>query len=239
MDGLLAIMLWVLLGLLALAGLVGVLAGDTGTVLGYEAGIVVPALISAALLLFVGRSLITHRSQVLQGLKDLAVWVLIALGLVLAYSYRDVFIGAANRIAGELLPPGEVLAVEGQPADRAVRLRRRADGHFVARTSVNGASATMLVDTGATSVVLTPADARQAGIDTQKLTYSVPVRTANGVAYAASIKIRSIGIGGIVFSNVDALVASPGTLGQSLLGMSFLTRLRSYEVSGEFMTLRI
>jgi aspartyl protease family protein len=233
-------MLWLLLGLLALAGLVGVLMGDGGTVFGMETTVVVPALVSAALVVFIGGSLAgSYRGRIAQGLRDLVVWVAIAFGLVLAYSYRDVFMGAAQRVMGELMPPGETLAVEGQPGDRAVRLRRRPDGHFVARTQVNGGTSTMLIDTGASTVVLTPGDARQAGIDTNKLSYSVPVRTANGLTYAAAVRLKTISVGGIVMQNVDALVAAPGTLSQSLLGMSFLTRLRSYEVSGEFMTLRI
>lgn len=233
-------MLWLLLIVLALAGLAGLLAGDSGTILGIEASLLIPALLSLALLLFVGSSVFSsYRGRVAQGARDLLVWIAIAFGLVLAYSYRDVVSGAAQRVMGELLPPGESLAVEGQPADRAVRIRRRPDGHFVARTQVNGASASLLVDTGASTVVLTPADARQAGIDTQRLSYSVPVRTANGLTYAASVRLRSVAVGGIVMENVDALVAAPGTLSQSLLGMTFLTRLRSYEVSGEFMTLRI
>jgi clan AA aspartic protease (TIGR02281 family) len=90
----------------------------------------------------------------------------------------------------------------------------------------------------ASTVVLRPADAKAAGIDVDRLAYSVPVRTANGQAFAAPARIRRMAIGSIVMENVDALVAKPGALGQSLLGMTFLTRLRSYEVMGEFLTLR-
>jgi aspartyl protease family protein len=122
--------------------------------------------------------------------------------------------------------------------EKAVRIRRQPDGHFVARTAVNGANVTMLVDTGASTVVLSPADAKAAGIDVGQLSYSVPVRTANGSTYAAPARLRRIAIGSVVIDNVDALIAKPGALHQSLLGMSFLTRLRSYEVSGEFLTLR-
>ncbi len=232
--------LWIVLGLLALAGLAGLLMGDGGTLLGLEASVLVPALISAALLAFVGGGLVSnYRGQFGRAVRDRVGWVAIAFGLVLGYSYRDVFITALNRVAGELLPPGESLAVDGVPENRAVRVRRRPDGHFVVRTQVNGANATMMVDTGASVVVLTQADARQAGIDPQKLAYVVPVRTANGLAYAAAVRLRKIAIGGLTLENVEGMVAGPGALNQSLLGMSFLTRLRSYEVSGEFMTLRM
>lgn len=232
--------LWVLLGLLALAGLAALLAGDGGTILGFDTGLVVPVVTSAALLIFLASSLAGgYRGRFGQAVRDLMVWVIVAFALVLVYSYRDVFTSAVNRVAGELLPPGEALTVAGEAGDRAVRVRRRPDGHFVVRSEINGAAATMLVDTGASTVVLTPGDARSAGIDVQRLTYAVPVRTANGLAYAASVRLRRVAIGGIAIDNVDALVSAPGALSQSLLGMSFLTRLRSYEVMGEFMTLRI
>ena len=80
--------------------------------------------------------------------------------------------------------------MEGAGGERAVRVRRRPDGHFIARAEVNGANLGMLVDTGASSVVLKPADAEKAGINTRSLTYTVPVQTANGTTYAASVRLR-------------------------------------------------
>ena len=96
----------------------------------------------------------------------------------------------------------------------------------------------MIVDTGASTIVLRPADARKAGIDPKSLTYRVPVLTANGRAMAARVRLDSVAIGPLDRKNVDALVAQPGALTQSLLGMSFLSRLRSYEFSGDFLRLR-
>jgi aspartyl protease family protein len=96
----------------------------------------------------------------------------------------------------------------------------------------------MMVDTGASSIVLRPADARLAGIDVDRLSYTVPVQTANGTAYAAAVRLRDVAVGPIKLDRVDALVAKPGVLNESLLGMNFLRRLRSYEFSGEFLTLR-
>jgi aspartyl protease family protein len=64
------------------------------------------------------------------------------------------------------------------------------------------------------------------------------VHTANGTTYAAPVRLRSIAIGPLVLENVEALVAKPGTVNENLLGMSFLTRLRSYEFSKDYLTLR-
>ena len=76
------------------------------------------------------------------------------------------------------------------------------------------------------------------GIDVEALRYSVPVQTANGTSYAASVRLRSRTVGHIALTDIEALVAKPGALKENLLGMSFLSRLRSYEFSGEFLTLR-
>jgi aspartyl protease family protein len=108
----------------------------------------------------------------------------------------------------------------------------------VVRAQINGSAVPMLIDTGATTIVLRPADARQAGVDVDRLSYSVRVQTANGAALAAAVRLRQVAIGPIVIDGVDALVARPGVLKESLLGMNFLRRLRSYEFSGDYLTLR-
>jgi aspartyl protease family protein len=87
-----------------------------------------------------------------------------------------------------------------------------------------------LFDTGASVVVLTASDARRAGINAAGLVYDVPVTTANGSAMAAEVRLDEISVGPIVMRKVPALVAKPGVLEESLLGMSFLERLKSYSV---------
>jgi len=152
-----------------------------------------------------------------QRLGQLLVWLGVMAALVVGYSYREDVAHVANRVAGDLLPPGTALTVEtGQPGEKAVRIRKRRDGHFVARTTVNNAGLSLLVDTGASAVVLKAADAQRIGIDLSDLNFSVPVSTANGTAYAAPIRLRSVAIGPIVI----------------------LRRLRSFDFSGDFLTLR-
>jgi aspartyl protease family protein len=181
-----------------------------------------------------------YRGRVGGAIRDLVSWTAIALVLMAGYSYRDELGRIAFRIAGELSPPGSSLAVEQRQAgEHAVRIRKRGDGHFVARVSVDGATVSMLVDTGASTVVLRQSDARLLGVDTRNLRYTVPVQTANGLAYAAHARLRQVSLGSIDIRNVDALVAQPGVLKESLLGMSFLSRLRSYEFAGEFVTFRM
>lgn len=174
-----------------------------------------------------------------RALRDIVAWAVIGIALMAGYSYRDELGRIAFRIAGELTPPGTAQNVEQrQTGERAVRIRRRGDGHFVARVTVEGQSVSMLVDTGASSVVLKQTDAKLLGVDIKKLRYTVPVQTANGLAYAAQARLTEVQIGTIAVRSVDALVAQPGVLKESLLGMSFLSRLRSYEFAGEFLTFR-
>ena len=119
-----------------------------------------------------------------------------------------------------------------------VKLRKRLNGHFTANVEVNGEPISMIVDTGASSIVLRPEDARAAGINVDEMTYRVPVLTANGRTMAARIWLEDVSIGPLDRTRVEALIAQPGALSQSLLGMSFLSRLRSYEFSGDYLTLR-
>ena len=83
----------------------------------------------------------------------------------------------------------------------------------------------MLVDTGASIVLLTYEDAEAAGLNPDELAFSQPVVTANGKAFVAPIRLDSVAIGVVGLSGVKAAVAERGKLHSSLLGMSFLKRL--------------
>ncbi len=129
-------------------------------------------------------------------------------------------------------------SLEARDGPKAVRIRRNPDGQYVARGGINQSAAEFLVDTGAAVVLLRQTDAEKAGIDIAALTFSVPVETANGTTYAAPVRVRNLTVGPIQIDGMEALVAAPGSLNESLLGISFLRRLRSYELAGDFMTLR-
>lgn len=231
---------WLVIALVALGLMFAVLHGDVGA-LGQmdaldETMQIVAALMFGAYALYL---LAGHRGRLGQAVRYLATWAVLFLAFVGGYAYRDEITAVAYRVMGELVPPGQSVSVEtSDSGERAVRVRRRPDGHFMARVEINGSPVTMLVDTGASTVVLKPADAERAGIEVKKLSFSVPVQTANGTTFAAPVRLRSITIGGIEIRDVETLVSKPGNLKESLLGMTFLKRLRSYEFAGEFLTLR-
>jgi clan AA aspartic protease (TIGR02281 family) len=114
-------------------------------------------------------------------------------------------------------------------------LRARADGHVFLTAAVNGAQIPFIVDTGATLVSLTHADALKAGV-ADALNYTIPINIANGVTKAAPVMLRQIRIGGLVVDNVEGMVVQ-GEGGLSLLGQSFLRRLQGYEMRGDLLTL--
>lgn len=233
-------LMWLLALLAVLVGVFLFFSGDTAGFAGFDGGQIASLLIGGTL---VGLYLLSlagdYRGRTLAAFRHALVWLGLTLLLVAGYAFRDEIGVVAGRVTDELLPPGAALQAEsGTASERAVRLRKHPNGHFVARGTVNGSTVALLVDTGASAVVLTPGDAARAGIDTRTLSFSVPVSTANGTTFAAPVKIRKLAVGAIELSDVDALVAQPGNLNESLLGMSFLRRLRSYEFSGDFLTLR-
>lgn len=120
----------------------------------------------------------------------------------------------------------------------AVRLRRSADGRFATRALINDVAIDVVVDTGATNVMLRASDAEAAGLETATLAYDTAISTANGTAYVATARLRSVQVGLLQIADVEVLVAKPGSLNESLLGSSFLRRLSSYDLTGEFITLR-
>lgn len=166
-------------------------------------------------------------------LKQALAWVAIGLVLVIGYSYRDVFSDMGKRVQSELVPSA---AVEREPG--TAYLSRDLTGHFHADALVNGTHVRFLVDTGASDVALTAADARRLGIDPLSLAYNTPYQTANGTIHAARVVLGEVSVGGVTLRDVRASVFQGDGLGVSLLGMSFLGQLTVYEMRGERLVLR-
>ena len=152
--------------------------------------------------------------------------------MVVGYSYRFELHEVFDRVRAELMP-GYAIS-----HGRSVEIARANTGDFDVRAQINGAQVAMVLDTGASSVVLTRDDAKAAGLPLEVLNYTVSIDTANGRTRAAPVTLDRIAIGGLVERSVEALVVQPGQLRTSLLGMSFLNRLQSWQVSGDRLLLR-
>ena len=166
-------------------------------------------------------------------LGGVALWAATGLALVTVYAYRFEVSEIADRVMEELGPPVARVGPGG-----AVVIRRRYGGEFIVPAKVDGARVSFVFDTGATSIVLTAEDAAAAGLKFAPDDFAVPVTTANGATTAAPARLARVEIGAIVVRGVGALVARPGALQQSLLGMSFLDRLRSFAVEDGRLVLR-
>jgi aspartyl protease family protein len=232
---------WVVLALLIGGGLLLLMrSGGLDTISSLGTGELVSIAVGVLLVTVYVFSLVNdERTRPLQAVRYILVWLAIGFALIAGYSYREELSSVVSRVGGELLPAGEVVTVQsGEEGDKAVRVRRRLDGHYAVRAAVNGQSMTLMVDTGATSVVLKPGDAERAGINLDDLSYTTPIETANGTTFAAAVRLKSLSIGPLVVNNIEALVARPGSINENLLGMSFLRRLRSYEFTKDYLTLR-
>ncbi|OYX13642.1 MAG: histidine kinase [Rhizobiales bacterium 32-66-8] len=175
------------------------------------------------------------RGRLGEALMAALFWIILALVLALGYTYRGPLAQVADRVLAQLAPGYTFGQSSGTTTAEVVR---SADGDFAVRALINEAISQMLVDTGASSVVLTLEDARAAGLPVDFLKYDVPVDTANGRMRAASVVLDRLTVGGIIERRVPALVTPKGVLRTSLLGMSFLSRLDSFEIRGDRLVMR-
>ena len=190
-------------------------------------------IIKGALLVFVGGLAVTlFRERLSKVLEALLFWAVIGLVLVIGYTYRFELRDVAQRVAAEIVPG--YVASHG----RDVEVMRGRGGDFSVTAHINGARVPMVLDTGASSVVLTHDAAKAAGLPIEVLNYSVNVDTANGRTHAAPVTLDRIDIGSLTERAVPALVAQAGELKHNLLGMSFLNRLESWEVRGDSLRMR-
>jgi aspartyl protease family protein len=217
---------WIILAL-ALALIVLLARHSEGLTGPISAGDMASLAYKVALVVIVSGSVLAiFRHNFSQALTSALIWVVFAFVLVLLYTYRFQIHDVGEHVLAELVPGHAITH------GHTVELARTNTGEFRIGAEINGARVAMVLDTGASSVVLTHEAAREAGLPTEFIRYSVSVETANGHTLAAPVTLDRIAVGGIVEHQVAALVAQPGQLKVSLLGMSFLNRLRSFQVEG-------
>jgi aspartyl protease family protein len=226
-------LLWILLAVLTIALLVLVLQQNEAALAElsrFETSSLETKIMAGALVGLIALTLFRQRFS--RVLESALIWVILAALLTLGYTYRFELREVADRMLAELIPG--YVATKG----RTVEIARGAGGGFSVGAHVNGARVAMVLDTGASAVVLTQEAAKAAGLPLEVLNYSVNVDTANGRARAAPVTLDRLSIGDITERSVPALVAQGGQLRTSLLGMTFLNRLESWEVRGDKLMLR-
>ncbi|MBP6985608.1 MAG: TIGR02281 family clan AA aspartic protease [Alphaproteobacteria bacterium] len=159
-------------------------------------------------------------------IRSVLFWVALGFLLFTAYSYRYEF----EAFKAKLSPSS------GQNiSDKEMRFEMANNGHFYVQAEINGKPVRFMVDTGASRVVLSPKDARRLGFDSQNLSFNAQSSTANGMVWSALLNLDRIKIGEQIVIDVPASV-SQSELDISLLGMSFLNKLKGYRVERETLT---
>ncbi len=154
----------------------------------------------------------------------------LAIALAVSFGLAPMIRAAENERAAPALAAVTASAVE-QPAvasGRSAFIDRENDGHYWARADIGGIDVRFMVDTGASVVALTYRDAQRLGLKPENLAFDSEIRTAGGITYGARVRLPRVRIGRVEVHDVDAVILNAG-LDQSLLGMTFLRELHSYE----------
>lgn len=170
-------------------------------------------------------------------LKFAAVAALAGLSAVVS---AETIVTVSNRLPPLRAANAEITPAASAPATPAtapLSIAKASDGHYWAEGLVNGSHIRFLVDTGATAVALTPADAERLGFNLADLKFIYRVTTAGGETRAAAVKLAEVSVAGARLENVDALIIEKG-MDASLLGMSYLGRLASFQATREALVLQ-
>ena len=222
--------LWLLVGAIMLGGGVAALVAafpetleDGDNQMRFVHGLILVTVIGSALIL--GR-----RFRPGLALRHAAIWIALGAVLFVGYGFKGELAELGRRLVGDLLPH------KGTETGGEITFRAGRGGQFVIEVHVNGTPLRFLVDTGASDVMLSPRDTKRLGFDLDRLRFDKTYRTANGSVRGAPVRLAEVRVGPIQLTGVRASV-NPVGMGHSLLGMSFLGRLRAYSVSGDRLTL--
>lgn len=177
-------------------------------------------------IVMMGYLVVSRRQGIGQMLRHAVLWGLLFVGVAAGYGlWQDVASRSAPRVTGS----GEIVV-------QAAR-----DGHFHLTLGINGIPVRTIVDTGATQLVLSQADARRVGLDPARLPYLAQARTANGVVGLARVVLEDVVLsaGDLVIADRDvAAFVSDGQQDVSLLGMAYLRRFARIQIEGDRMILQ-
>lgn len=176
-------------------------------------------------------ALIARRVPLVRVLLSLASWAVIAGLFLVVIGQREQFDPYLQRVA-------RALKLEDQTVvGRETRIRMAADGHFWARVTLDGVPRRMLVDSGATVTALSTRTAQAAALDVRKSVFPMVLNTANGQISAQTATVRELRLGDIAARDLGVVV-SPAFGETDVLGMNFLSKLKSWRVEGNMLILQ-
>lgn len=229
--------LYIFLGILAIGLAALILNHDSGRTMGMDNNDFGRLVTLSAIATMMAAGVLAGRRQIGESLRQAGLWLVIILVLVTGYLYRFDLQDFGSRLTAGLIP-GRAIVTTSASGEQILVIHKGVSGHFEAEVTIDGTPLRMLVDTGASSVVLSYEDAMRLGVNPDNLVFSIDVSTANGRALAAPVTLREVAIGPISRGTIRGMVTEQGRLEQSLLGMSFLETLGSIEISRDELRLK-
>jgi len=164
--------------------------------------------------------------------RNIAIWLAVAGVLVLGYSYQDELAGVWSRVRSEAVPSSPTVI-----SSHTMVLTAESGGGFFVTGEVNGLPVRFLVDTGASDIVLSPADAKRLDVDVSSLQFTREYETANGAGRGAPYVAESLAVGPVKLEQVPMSI-NQAPMDTSLLGMTFLKQFDSFQVQGRKLILK-
>ncbi|MCR9108092.1 TIGR02281 family clan AA aspartic protease [Marivita sp. XM-24bin2] len=161
---------------------------------------------------------VQNRQSLNKTLQQGAVWGLIFVGVIAA-------VGLWGDIRQTVQPQQLVMEDAGR-----IEVPRGPDGHYYLTLEINDAPVRFVVDTGATSMVLTQEDAKRVGLDEEDVIFYSEAMTANGLVRTAPVRLDDVALGPFHDRDVRAFV-NEGEMSKSLLGMEYLNRFARLEIN--------
>jgi len=186
-----------------------------------------------AVLALVSSSLLFVRQfKIKETARNILMWVGVGGVLLIGFSFQEELFALGRRLRADLIPGTPV-----QTSANEMVISASEGGGFHVYGKVNGVPMRFLVDTGASSIVLSPADAKRLGLDLATLDFNRPYETANGIGYGASAEVDELTVGHIRLTHVPVSI-NGAPMRNSLLGMTFLNRMKSFSITGRKLVLR-
>lgn len=223
-----------LLWLIALLVLVILLVLLSRAFPGGEDALTSPDLIqTVAVLALVSSSLLFVRQfKFKEIVRNILMWVGVGGVLLTGFAFQEELFALGRRLRAEIVP-----GYPTQTATNEIVISANEGGGFHVYGAINGVHIRFLVDTGASSIVLSPADAKKLGLDLNTLKFDRAYETANGIGYGASTTVDELTVGHIHLTNVPVSI-NGAPMSSSLLGMTFLNRMKSFSITGRKLVLR-
>ena len=181
-------------------------------------------------LMLVVSALVSRRLPWRHSLKMTLAWLAIFATLFVIATFKDDLLRSIARLRLAADPRSGVMV------GNALRIPMDSDGHFHVRVSLNGTSASFLIDSGATTTAISEATLARAGVAIDQSGFGVAINTANGTVIARRVTVPRLDVGPIVRTDMAAVTA-PEFGDTNVLGMNFLSSLSRWGVEGQTLVL--